>query len=85
MNPRKNNQPQPSAAEMYAARRTDIARLLDVLEMELDKHAERATADPRNWGLPGDLGKVREDLVNLVGFMSGMDPEQVEEFLSDAE
>jgi hypothetical protein len=89
MNARKHSQnptpSQPTAAEMYASRRNDIARLLDVLQMELDKHVDRAKADARNWGLTGDLGKVREDLINLVGFMSGMDPEQVIEFLNDAE
>lgn len=76
---------EPTAAEAYTARRNDIARLLDVLEMELDKHDERAKADPRNWGLPGDLGKVRSDLIDLVAFMSGMERQRVEEFLRDAE
>lgn len=76
---------QPNAAETYAARRGDIARLMDVLQMELDKHAEAAKADPRNWGRTGDLGKVRSDLIDLVGFMSGMDREHVEAFLNDAE
>jgi hypothetical protein len=81
----KTTKPESTAAETYAARRNDIARLLDVLEMELDKHDERAKADPRNWGLPGNLGKVRSDLIDLVGFMSGMDREHVEAFLNDAE
>ncbi len=76
---------QPTAAEIYAARRGDIARLMDVLQMELDKHAEAAKADPLNWGRTGDLGKVRSDLIDLVGFMSGMDREHVEAFLNDAE
>jgi len=76
---------QPTAAETYAARRGDIARLMDVLQMELDKHAEAAKADPLNWGCTGDLGKVRSDLIDLVGFMSGMDREHVEAFLNDAE
>ena len=76
---------EPTAAETYAARRSDIARLLDVLAMELDKHDERAKADPRNWGLPGNLGKVRGDLIDLVAFVSGMERECIEEFLRDAE
>ena len=76
---------QPTAAETYAARRGDIARLMDVLQMELDKHAEGAKADPRNWGFAGSLGKVRSDLIDLVGFLSSMDPEHVEAFLNDAE
>ena len=86
MDARKHNRkPEPTAAEAYASCRNDIARLMDVLQMELDKHAEGAKADPRNWGRTGDLGKVRSDLIDLVGFMSGMDREHVEAFLNDAE
>jgi len=81
----KTTKPEPTAAETYAARRSDIARLMDVLQMELDKHDAEQKADPKNWGHAGDLGKVRSDLINLVGFMSNMDPEHVEAFLNDAE
>jgi len=82
---KRTTKPEPTAAQTYAARRNDIARLLDVLQMELDKHEEAAKADPRNWGFAGSLGKVRSDLIDLVGFMSGMDREHVETFLADAE
>ena len=81
----KTTKPEPTAAETYAARRNDIARLMDVLQMELDKHAEGAKADPRNWGFAASLGKVRRDQIDLVGFLSNMDPEHVEDFLNDAE
>ncbi len=77
--------PEPTAAETYAARRNDIARLLDVLHMELDRHDDRAKADPANWGIPGNLGKVRSDLIDIVAFLSSMEPGDVERFLSDAE
>lgn len=76
---------QPSAAETYGQRATDIARLIDVLEMHLEIHAASAEADPKNWGRVGDLGKVRSELVELVGFMANMDPADVEDFLSNAE
>ena len=82
---KRTTKPEPTAAETYAARRNDIARLMDVLQMELDKHAEAAKADPRNWARTGDLGKVRSDLIDLVGFLRNMDPEHVEAFLNDAE
>lgn len=82
---RKTPGDEPNAAQVYAARRGDIARLLDVLAMELDRHGARAAAEPGSWGLPGDLDKVRSDLIGLVGFMSGMDPEHVEAILNDAE
>ncbi len=82
---KRTTKPEPTAAETYAARRNDIARLMDVLQMELDKHDAEQKTDPRNRGHAGDLGKVREDLINLVGFMSNMDPEHVVSFLNDAE
>jgi len=85
MTMRKTTKPEPTAAETYAARRSDIARLMDVLQMELDKHDAEQKADPKNWGITGNLGKVRSDLIELVGFMSNMDPEHVEAFLNDAE
>ena len=85
MTKRKTTKPELTAAETYAARQNDIARLMDVLQMELDKHAEGAKADPRNWGFARSLGKVRSDLIDLVGFLSNMDPEHVEAFLNDVE
>ena len=79
----KTTKPEPTAAETYAARRNDIARLMDVLQMELDKHAEGAKADPTNWGITGNLGKVRSDLMDTVAFLSGMDREDVDRFLAE--
>ena len=81
----KTTPPQPTAAEVYATRRNDVARLLDVLSMHLDINDKEHAAAPGNWGLVGNLNKVRADLVNLVGFMANMDPEHVEAFLNDAE
>lgn len=81
----KATTPEPTAAQVYAARRNDIARLIDVLQMELEKHAEGAKTDPTNWGRVGDLGHVRGDLINLVTFLSGMETDEVERFLNDAE
>lgn len=69
---------EPTAAEAYAARARDITRLLGVLGAQLDRHADRARADPRDWGYPGDLGKVRADLVGLVAFLGGIDPGEAE-------
>ena len=81
----KTTKPEPTAAETYAARRNDIARLMDVLAMELDKHDEQAKADPTNWGITGNLGKVRSDLMDTVGFLSNMERDDMERFLNDAE
>jgi len=76
-----------TAAERYAVSALDIARLLDVLQMELDRHAEEAKADPKNWGRVGDLDLVRHNLIDIVAFISGaeMEREDVERFLAEAE
>ena len=81
----KNMTLEATAAKMYATRRNDIARLIDVLQMELDKHDEQAKADPTNWGITGNLGKVRSDLMDTVGFLSNMERDDMERFLNDAE
>ena len=81
----KNAKPEPTAAETYAARRHDIARLLDVLAMELEAQDQAANADPKHWGRAGDLAKVRSDLIELVAFMSNKNAAEVESFLNDAE
>jgi hypothetical protein len=77
------NQTTTNARDAYQAHTHDIARLLDVLQMELEKHADAAKADPKNWGKVGDLGRVRNDLIEIVGFMSGMDREAIENFLAE--
>jgi hypothetical protein len=74
-----------TAKQAYAKRSADIARLIDVLQMELDAHAKRAALAESNWGYPGDLGRVRDGLIELVMFMSGMERERVEDFLAEAE
>ena len=79
----KNNE--PTAAEAYAAKRNDIARLIDVLQMELERQDENAKANPRSYGPVANIGKVRSDLINAVGFLSNKDPHEVEAFLADAE
>lgn len=84
MKTRKTSTPKATPAETFAKRDSDIARLIDVLGMEMDKRREAAKANPTSWYGVGDLDKVRADLVDLVAFVSGMDPDAVREFLDDA-
>lgn len=77
--------PRQTAEQAYAARRNDIARLLDVLQMELEAHDERAQAQPGNWGFAGNLGEIRGRLIDLVAFTNpALEREDVIEFLDDA-
>lgn len=77
--------PTQTPAQAFAERDGDIARLIDVLGMEMDKRREAAKANPTSWHGVGDLDKVRADLTDLVAFVSGMERERIEEFLRDAE
>ncbi len=74
--------PAKDAACAHASARTDIARLLDILQMELERSTRTATPD---WTLVAELQKVRHDLIGVVGFVTGIDRAEVEEFLNDAE
>ena len=75
--------PANNARDAYQARTKDIARLIGLLQNELATHAQTAKANPKNWGYAGDLGKVRSDLIELVGFLSNTDREKVEQYLAD--
>jgi hypothetical protein len=73
----------PDAAATYAQRREDVARLVDWIELELERHRVRAKANPTDWGYPGDLGRVRDTLIDALAFLAGSDPDQIREGLSD--
>ncbi|MBI5725785.1 MAG: hypothetical protein HZA50_17630 [Planctomycetes bacterium] len=58
-----------TAAETYAQRRNDIAVLMDCIGMQLDVHAERAKADPKNYGFVGDLDHIRQMIKETLAFL----------------
>ena len=72
-----------TARELYDERRQDIARVMDWLELELDKHRTNAKASPNNWGYPGDLGHVREKLIETLAFLSNSETQEIEDLLSE--
>ena len=55
-----------TAAERYAENQKDIAVLTDLIGEELRVHAERAAEDPTDWGWPGELGRVRENMKGIL-------------------
>lgn len=71
-------------AAAYRAARSDIARLLDVLDMHLATNDEAHAKRPQDSGITGNLRKARADLIDLVAFMAGMEPEDVRRFLDDS-
>jgi hypothetical protein len=74
-----------AAAAQYTARRSDIARLLDILAGEIESKDAEVKAGGATWGKVGDLDKVRSELIGLVAFMSNIDSENVVNALADAE
>ena len=72
-----------TARELYDQRRQDIARVMDWIELELDKHKTNAKANPTDWGYPGDLGHVREKLIETLAFLSNSEPEDIENLLGE--
>ncbi len=65
----RNRTAKQTAAEAYAARKADIASLLDLIQQEVEVHAEEAAKDPTNWGHAGDLGHIRQNLVETLQFL----------------
>ena len=60
------NRAEETAAECYAARQQDIGVLLDLIAEELRIHANSAAKGPKNWGFAGDLGRIRENLKDVL-------------------
>ena len=77
------NETRKTAIQTYNARRADVARLIDVLEMELGKYDERAKAEPKRWDYAGTMDYVRTTLIDLVEGLSGLERSEIERFLSE--
>lgn len=73
----------PTAAQAYEGIRNDIARVLDWLDLELERHAADAKNDPRNWGHAGELGGVKQRLVDALACISGNDEAAIEDLLRE--
>ena len=67
-----------SAATVYRSRRIDVEKLLGMLDEEVAHHAEYAAKEPRDWGFAGDLGHVRDLLVEALAFLSQQDRDDIE-------
>jgi len=72
-----------TATQTYASRRSDIARLIRLLEDRLEKHAKKESTDPKNWEFAGSLGYVREELIVLVATISNTARDKIEAKLNE--
>ena len=72
------------AKTLYTGRKADIAALLDWISLEVDKHAEYAQREGLHYGHAGDLGHVREQLIEVLAFLAQCDEHDIEKNLADA-
>lgn len=72
-----------TAQETYEQRRSDIARVLDWLDLELDRHKTDAIATPKDWCHAGDLGHIREKLIETLAFISNSEVKDIEDLLAE--
>ena len=72
-----------TAAETYAEREQDIAAILEWIETEMETHRERQGKAEGDWGHTGDLGHVRDELKNVLSFLSGASSDEIDRNLAD--
>ena len=71
-----------TASQAYAAQREEILWLLGYLESSLELHRERSQLDNSSWSYAADLGRTRNQLVELIGDLTGLGSERIEKSLA---
>ncbi len=64
--PRATHTKQQTAAACYAARYTECQDILKRIAKRLERHQQEQAQEPANWGYPGDLGRVTEELAYVL-------------------
>jgi hypothetical protein len=72
-----------SAETVYRSRRKDVDALLDWLHLEVEQHAAFTEKEGVDFGHCGDLGHMRQLLVEALAFLAQQEPEDVERRLNE--
>jgi len=64
--PRTAKTTKQTAAACYAERHAEDENLLKRIASRLERHRQDQAQEPANWGYPGDLGRVTEDLAYVL-------------------
>lgn len=77
------DQPAPTnhAAATYARRAADNAMLIELLAIELSAHADQTDPEKVDWNRTGDIGHVRNELIETLMFISGRERLDIEQHL----
>lgn len=55
-----------TAAACYVERQSECRDLLKRIAKRLDEHQQRQAMEPLDWGYPGDLGHITEQLAHVL-------------------
>lgn len=69
------------AMDTYRRRGADNDILLRLIGNELSAHAEQTAPERANWDRAGDIGHVRNELIETLMFISGRDRLDIEQHL----
>ena len=64
--PRNAKTTKQTAAACYAERHAECQDLLKRIANRLEQHKRDQAHEPANWGHPGDLGRVTEELAYIL-------------------
>jgi hypothetical protein len=64
--PRTTKTTKQTAAACYAERHTECQDLLKRIASRLELHKKEQAQEPANWGYPGDLGHITEELAYVL-------------------
>ena len=62
-----------TAKQAYEARMKEIDKRLAAIRKELDRHQREFKREDKNWGYPGDLGYVAQQLHIIEAFFKNED------------
>jgi hypothetical protein len=71
-----------TAKKLYSRNNDEIRFLLGYLDSTLNGHSQKARADSGNWSYAADLGRTRDQLIDLIGDLSGRGRKAIEESLT---
>ena len=58
------------ADKMYKDRRKEIDVMVKTLQASFKKMDAKQKKDPKNWGYTGNLGKIADDMEEIIRFVS---------------
>jgi hypothetical protein len=64
--PRTAKTTKQTAAACYTERHAEAQDLLKRIARRLERHKQDQAQEPANWGYPGDLGRVTEELAYVL-------------------